>query len=259
MVAPNDGFSSSSALERTAGIRVSQDWLAACQVHLQEGINDGSNDEDAVLQQVLYSDLRLVVERRNEHNDTTAPSFTLRQAIQQSIMSGKATLPENFRLLLQVEEVLDVSVNAEMRLSVGPASRTAPSPVGNQHSRCLKLYVSDGYSVSNSSGHLIAMEVPPLISDLSVNSLSGCKILLRGAVDIRLGVIMLHSGNATVLGGNVASLVETQKKALQQAKKVAGIGVDPTVRALIWNPLTGMEEGKENDDVVLAYCFFPFS
>jgi len=57
---------------------------------------------------------------------------------------------------------------------------------------------------------------------------------------------MLDPGNATVLGGCIPGLVRLQRKAMEMAAKLAGVGIDPTVRALIWNPHTGLEEGKSS-------------
>jgi hypothetical protein len=37
--------------------------------------------------------------------------------------------------------------------------------------------------------------------------------------------------------------MEMQRKALEQAQRLAGVGVDPTVKALIWNPIGADEEG----------------
>jgi hypothetical protein len=63
---------------------------------------------DSVLHQVLHSDLRDVVSRQDDDG-------ILRRALQQEF----AELPESFRLMVQVEELLDVSLHAEARLSVG--------------------------------------------------------------------------------------------------------------------------------------------
>ena len=217
----------SSQLERVAGVRVSSQWLTACLAHLRE--TNEPETADAVLYQVLHSDLRDVVDRNNDNG-------ILRQALSQH----HAILPENFCLMVQVEELLDVSLNAEARLQVGPASPTAPTPVGNQRMRCLKLYLSDGYK--HTGQHLVGMEVSPL-QDLSVNSKAGIKVVLRGPLTCRFGIIMCHPGNANVLGGCVGSLIDIQRKALEQAKRVAGVGIDPTVKALIWNPVGADDDG----------------
>jgi hypothetical protein len=115
------------------------------------------------------------------------------------------------------------------------------------------------------------MEVEP-IPALSVNSKAGVKVVMRGPLQIRHGLLLWqpvyrppdnaggnvnNNANAaavqqiTVLGGCVAELVQIQATALQQAKLVAGVGVDPTVRALIWNPETG--ETQEGTWVVVEY------
>lgn len=218
----------SSQLQRVAGVRVSSQWLTACLAHLRE--TRQAETADAVLLQVLHSDLRDVVERTNDDG-------IFRQALSQT----HVTLPETFCLMVQVEELLDVLLNAESRLQVGPASATAPTPVGNQRLRCLKLYLSDGYN-PQPTRHLVAMEVTPL-KDLSVNSKAGIKIVLRGPLTCRHGIAMCNPGNTQVLGGSVASLMEIQRKALEQAKKAAGVGVDPTVKALIWNPVGADQDG----------------
>jgi len=66
---------------------------------------------------------------------------------------------------------------------------------------------------------------------------------------------MLHEGNTLVLGGSVDSLVDIQRKALVDARKEAGVGVDPTVRALIWNPDTGEDQGMVLP-VFFSFFFF---
>lgn len=221
-----------SQLEKIAGVRLSDDWLTACLSHLrQSGQEESAN---AVLYQVLHSDLRDVVQRNDDNG-------ILRRALAQE----HAVLPSSFRLLVQVEELLDVSLNAEDRLRVGPSSRNAPTPVGNQKTRCLKLYLSDGYHMIPTTQDLVAMEISPLV-DLSVNSRAGLKLILSGPLTCRFGVIMLNPGNTIVLGGCVESLMEMQTKALEQAQKLAGVGVDPTVKALIWNPVGAEEDGGTN-------------
>lgn len=225
----------SSQLERVAGVRVSSQWLTACLAHLRE--TNEPETADAVLYQVLHSDLRDVVDRNNDNG-------ILRQALSQN----HVILPASFSVMCQIEELLDVSLNAEARLQVGPASPTAPTPVGNQRTRCLKLYLSDGYM--HTGQHLVAMEVSPL-QDLSVNTQAGIKVVLRGPITCRFGILMCHPGNANVLGGCVASLMQIQRKALEQAQKVAGVGVDPTVKALIWNPVGADDEGGKKRYCVL--------
>ena len=86
---------------------------------------------------------------------------------------------------------------------------------------------------------LVVIEVSP-IKDLSVNSKPGIKVLLRGKISIR--------GNAVVLGCCVPYLLKVQKKALNVARRIAGVGNDHTVRALVWNPYTGSEKEQDEAD-----------
>jgi hypothetical protein len=278
-----------SQLERQAGVRPSSHWLEDCQRELQ--CSGGSVSADAVLEQILHHDLRDVVREFVEPspqspgppNGTTSCAVQLRKAIQvsqpshaesdqrSSNSSHKATLSASFRWMVQVEELLDISHNAEARLQVGPASPNAPTPIGNQRKRLLKMCLSDGCygdgrvfetnspenSLISSSRpgpssilSIIGMEISPIPS-LSVNTLAGTKLVLQGPITIRHGVMLLHAGNTIVLGGSVPELVEIQISALQQAKRMAGVGVDPTIRALVWNPeaqvgLGGDDEGTYN-------------
>lgn len=206
-----------------AGVKPSPEWLDACRKHLHQQTQPSDN-EDEVLHQILHTDLRNVVRRFDHSNNTSScseeqqkPSFILRKIIEKSCNVGneqssvsKATLPESFRCMIQIEELLDVSKNAEDRLSIGPASRSAPTPIGNQRKRCLKMVFSDGYfengspfrdtlSTSTSSGILVAVETQP-IPQLSVHSQPGIKAILSGAIDVRFGVLMLDPGNTTVIG-----------------------------------------------------------
>ena len=295
-------------LSSLAGIEPTTEWLGACTSHLRQV--SLHNNEDEVLHQIIHTDLRNVVRRlgtstgrtdggggdinRNSSNPITLnengdsqPSYILRRSISQSSRcstttngsndsnsnssSNKATLPENFRLMVQIEEFLDVSLNAEDRLSLGPASSTSP-PVGNQRKRCLKLLLSDGYykngsrcswtssqsditSSSNSNNNngrngnenycfdnFVGMETQP-IPHLSVHSKPGLKVMLKGPINIFMGILMLGPSNTIILGGCIPSLIPIQKKAIACAARLAGVGIDATYRALVWNPDTGMEEG----------------
>lgn len=269
-----------SKLQQIAGIEPSSHWLEACRNELAL-VSGTSNtvSADAILEQILHHDLRDVV-RELEHinsSNTTASTRSssctaareLRRAQHQSMQAShhyKALLPENFRLLVQVEEFLDVSVNAEVRLAVGPASTSAPTAVGNQQNRCLKMVYSDGHypntenrpppsqqSQQQQDLFFLAMELAPIPS-LSVQSYAGIKVLLSGPMQFRHGMALWHEGNTTVLGGQVEDLVQVQRKALQQAKLIAGVGVDPTIKALIWNPeTTGLPE-EEGTRHVLCVC-----
>ena len=254
-------------LYHEAGVKPSMHWIRSYRAHQHQD----NHSADVMLQHILYHDLRDVVreldppatagEPPQDLSTSNSPSQQWRQMVRaQQAAAGssnstesslKTTLPESFRLMIQVEEVIDVASNAETRLG------------GNNHSgggtgqRCLKLCISDGcyengsaYPNANNNHTaqqqqqqaMLAMEVTP-IPNLTMASQAGLKLLLHGPIDIRWGVLMLHEGNALVLGGSVKELVDIQAKALEEAKREAGVGVDPTVRALIWNPDTGEEEG----------------
>jgi hypothetical protein len=246
-------------LEEKVGVNPSEQWLAACQSFLQETNQEATSD--AVLHQILHCDLRDVVRPVSTQGGTTTEahfdaSKRLKAAIEASqpnnnnntsTMPAKQVLDKSFRLLVQVEELLDISMNAESRLAVGPASSNAPTPVGNQQKRCLKLCISDGYEYLPTTTPIIAMEVTP-IPNMSVQTKAGVKVVLQGPLEIRWGILMWHPGNATVLGGSVQELVEIQQRALEQAKQVAGVGVDPTIRALIGNTPQPLEDEEGNDE-----------
>lgn len=245
---------------------ISPDWLSACNEYLRE--QNQPINEDEILQQIMNTDLRNVVRRFDALAGSTGgsvlnslPSIILRNTMKLSTESShKAALPQSFKLIVQIEELLDVSQNAEERLALGPASSSSPTPIGNQSKRLLKMLISDGYfqngdcrrllnegSSSNSSNHIVAMETEP-IPNLSVHSKPGIKIALAGNIEIRFGIMMLHPGNTTVLGGCIPELIPIQKKAMSLAAKLAGIGIDPTFRALVWNPDSGMEEDEDEGE-----------
>jgi len=172
----------------------------------------------------------------------------------------KVTLPESFRLMIQIEEVVDVSKNAETRL--GSAGNNKENNNQSGGNRTLKMCLSDGYYNDGSNVNTVlplpqppqtilqAMEIAP-IPNLMAHARAGLKIVLHGPIDIRWGVLLLHEGNALVLGGEVQELVELQTKALEEAKRRAGIGVDPTIKALVWNP---EEMGEDEDGTFLLLC-----
>lgn len=272
------------------------------EVEANSNNNNNDNGEDEILHQIIHTDLRNVVRhvtnntndnhgsyRITNENEPLPNSIILRQSISKSIqnvnqvssssssnnnnsnsnsnnsVSKKASLPETFRHMVQIEELLDVSKNAEDRLSLGPSSATSPTPIGNQKKRCLKLLLSDGYYADGSTlknndnnghstlshntvdsylhQHFVAMETEP-IHQLSVHSKPGIKIILSGPIPIYMGILLLHPNNIIVLGGYIPDLIPIQKKAIECAAKLAGVGIDPTFRALVWNPDSGIDDGK---------------
>jgi RecQ mediated genome instability protein len=249
-------------LQEIAGVRPSRAWLSQ-----QAGVV-GADD---LLQQILYQDLRHVVREDREPAAIDNHQAQQWRRILQSHQDMRnnnnnhlmhatmlSTLPESFKLMIQIEEVVDVAQATEARL--GNASAAAGNNRGQQQSnlqqRCLKLCITDGYhdnpqpqpqqqprQQQHSNIVMMAMEVSAIPS-LSANTPAGAKMVLHGPIPVRWGVLLLHQGNALVLGGSVARLVELQSEALADAKKLAGVGVDPTVRALVWNPDMGDDEGN---------------
>ena len=212
---------SASRLAAEAGVTPGPGWLAACRSHLasldkENGAAEGGEDADAVLRQVLHSDLRDVVRRcRSEDGGgdgdggagSNHPGRILRQAILASLGPGSSnshtvtppppgngngsghpstTLPPGFRLLLQAEECTDVARGAEGRLSQQQGGK-----------RLLKILGSDGYyghglatpPISNGEQQqqqmqvqhsIVLMETSPLPS-LSASSPAGIKLLLHSS------------------------------------------------------------------------------
>jgi hypothetical protein len=275
-------------LREVAGVDPSSHWWDDCQTALRA--SNEHESVEAILQQILHHDLRDVVRTMNDDSSATPASssscaaVTLRQYVQQSLQQDeKVLVPATWGpLLLQVEETVDVSQNAEARLQYGPTEAHNPTPVGHQLHRCLKIAAVDGYfgsgqrrplnvvaaaAASNSAtsspvarGEMYSlMEVSP-IPQLSVHSRAGLKMVVRGPLVIRRGLILLHGSSSnskhnnstipptrlTVLGGQVERLVHMQRTALQQASLVAGVGMDPTVRALIGN--SPPQEEDDDDD-----------
>ena len=300
--------------ESEAGVRPSQCWLDQCLTHLRGYNNNvhssnatsvGRGEEDEIWNQVLHADLRDVV---REYDLPTSPNSTvdgmnsrnddfggrtaamqLRNAIHQSkkpkgnndtvTMNGKyisheVTLPSDFRLLIQMEEVIDVSMSSEQQLAAmggGSASTIASNPYSGlqQHStattcstkhRCLKIAFSDGYhsngktfqhennnngvNDNNDNCHevLLAIETYPILK-LSVSSPPGLKLLLHGPIVVRLGLVQLNDANCVVIGGEIERYKVISMKAKERAQRERGLGVDPTIKALVWNPIMGDEEG----------------
>lgn len=299
--------------ESEAGVRPSQCWLDQCLTHLRGNKNSvhstnaspvGRGEEEEIWYQVLHADLRDVVceydppsspnstvDGMNNSNDVfggRTAAMQLRNAIHQSkktkgandtaAKNGKycgheVTLPSDFRLLIQMEEVVDVSMSSEQQLAAmgGGVSTIASNPYSGlqQHStattcntkhRSLKIAFSDGYHPSgktfqhennnngmndnNDNFHevLLAIETHPIIN-LSVSSPPGLKLLLHGPVVVRVGLVQLNDANCVVIGGEIERWKELSMKTKERAQRERGLGVDPTIKALVWNPIMGDEEG----------------
>jgi len=238
------------------GITPNDEWLNDCRSHIEAiGSSNGNGEttDDQILHEILYTDLRFVVRGLSMDMTETAASALLREVVRASMSENedglcKASLPASFRIMVQIEELLDVSINAESRLKYGPSEIHEPA-VGMQSSRCLKMIISDGFAELDDIGPLVAMECLP-IRNLSSHSRAGIKMLLKGPIDVRYGVLNLHEGCVVVLGGCVEALLQVQKKAHEQAKKAACFGQDATIRALVMpHSDIGNDDAEEEGEV----------
>ena len=218
-------------LSQLVGIEPSEAWCAACLLEEANSSSSSSNrqeeKESFLLEQLLHHDLQGVV----DNDRMCAASRDLRRSMQASTAQTVA-LPETFRLLVQVEAVSNMAVGMEKRLAAGGTN-------SNPHTRCWKIAYSDGYHNNNNNNNdhtttttFTAMEVSPL---LNFHGIAGTKVLLKGPLTIRNGVMGWMPANAIVLGGCVDELVQLQQQAMQRAQQRSGHGVDPTIKALIWN------------------------
>jgi hypothetical protein len=299
--------------ENHAGIRPSNGWLEQCMLHIRNSITTGTNNnniEEEIWNQILHADLRDVVRvppRSSERNDddithagaTNSAAMILRNAVRQSsknyindsrndtntsrnFQSSKVVLPSDFQLLVQIEELVDVTMNGEQQLAAdgdNPVASVANNTYNtsrqqqqqqqnygsssrNSKYRCLKMVFSDGYNPdgnnSLSEANLLldedgreehrdqvimfARETSPILN-LSLSSPPGIKLILRGPVDVRCGMLELNDGNCIVAGGEIESWKSIRSKAKEKAQRERGLGVDPTIKALIWNPIVGDEDG----------------
>lgn len=254
-------------LHSTVGLSPSMEWLKDCLSSLDETNNENrhhhhNNDKNVealamdVLQQVLVHDLRDIVRTTTtttlEDDDDTAPTTTnlathshqhmiamLQRAVQSSLSPPyKATLPASFRLMVQVEEWVDVAKNAAARLEETTTTTTK---------RCFKISYSHGSPPestplagrdenSPNNAPLVAMELAPLIGCSTISAAAGLKVVLVGPLTVRHGMAGWTPANALILGGAVERLAAARRHAVQRAR--AGHGVDPTVQALIWTANT---------------------
>ncbi len=285
-------------IETQAGIRPSYCWLEQCLLHIRTSSYHIDNVEEEIWNQILHADLRDVVreppshssEGNNDDHSAGAAAKTaagqLRHAIHQSskiysattsngkFQSNKVSLPSNFQLLVQIEEIVDVSMSGEQQLAaVGDNSATANNTYNNSRQqqqqnngntshnpkyRCLKMVVSDGCHSNGGSlsetnlladegkeNHdqiMFARETSPILN-LSLSSPPGVKLVLQGPLDVRYGILELNDGNCLVAGGEIDSWKLIRSKAKEKAQRERGLGVDPTIKALIWNPMMGDEDG----------------
>jgi hypothetical protein len=106
----------------------------------------------------------------------------------------------------------------------------------------------DGYYPGQA---FVAVEVSPILGSGVIGGpklLPGTKILLFGPIIVRHGMIGVHDGNCIILGGQVERLIQIQHQAIEKAKQLSGHGIDPTIRALIWNNRPNDEDENDGDE-----------
>jgi hypothetical protein len=263
---------------------------------------------DAVFAQILHHDVRSVVDRtrpsraaqklRDEINRSLAarPSAAAQgrggQHVGASAEAGRPFGMEaegdqrtSCRLLVQLEEVVDVALSNEARMQRdmrrGPASNTNSSALtSSSGSRCLKLQLADGYQHALQPRHnptntqarlltssaIVAMEMSP-IPNLTDQTMAGTKLLLtlgdgeevlttscsassEPVLRISHGVLLLTPHNCLVVGGHVPELAAEQARQRKAVQDQSGASIaDPTIRALVsHNYMTDANADDDDDD-----------
>ena len=132
-------------------VSLHEEWLMECVKALREaggvggsGIQGGIDDDFLwrVYEQVLNGDLRDSV---NGVGDSTRQ---LREAIRSSLLPPPAVppkLPAGFKIMVQLDELVDVSTNAQHRAERGASRSQGFGNPGFYGGRCLKLAMTDGW------------------------------------------------------------------------------------------------------------------
>jgi RecQ mediated genome instability protein len=234
-------------LEQVLGVVPSDVWFRECCHGLQQQlIHAGQRiTSDFFLEQILFHDLRDVVRTRfhgddENQNEPDLPAnvLMLREAIAKSQLNDcKFILPSSFRCFIQIEEICDVSKNSESRLKNDVAISTANRVSGGvicagSSGGCHKFCYTDGYYPGQP---FVAIEVTPIVRASTSAIVPGTKVLLTGPITVRHGMMGWHTANLVVLGGHVDRLLKIQQDEMKKVKQMSGHGIDPTIRALIWN------------------------
>ena len=180
--------------------------------------------------------------------------------------------------MMQIDELVDVSLNCEQRVSMGGSSSFGFGNPMRYKVRAVKMCLSDGAVRGGDEGEdgkyalpLVAVETSP-IPDISINTPAGSKVIVHGTVVVSCGVMLLDEGNVFVLGGGVERLKVMQKMAVERSRRRYGVGVgggaggiegggggggcrNDTIRALVWNNDDDddddddrLDNGNNNDD-----------
>lgn len=234
------------------GIKLSSSWPNNPTSSQQQTFDESSLD------QILHHDLRSVVREDNNSSPCTCGG-QLRRAVNLSLRQDqcfKSSLNSDFRLLVQIEEIADISLGRRSRWEMADSVSTSATSnsVCNRNRalrrRCLKFAYSDGYVSEELFVAIEGHTIPFITSGTNV----GAKILLSGPIDIRRGVAVWHEGNALFLGGGVSEYIASRNAALEESMRNAGVGVDSTIRALVWNVGGNDGEPEGTDDKHLSNC-----
>lgn len=197
-------------------ILVPGDWLEACIEWITEenqGVRLSQTQLNGlVFEQWLLADLREIGSKCLPDQIASTQKFQLNGVFALQVNSMVDVGKPYYGQLQKVQgsDSRNVDVTAE------PAPPWEPKPT-----RMMMLTMTDGDITVQ------GMEYKP-ISCLSGQMKPGCKVLVKGSVLCRRGILMLTADNVTVLGGEVDALAETNtpvnslKQAMEQSLQFSG-------------------------------------
>ncbi|KAK7497241.1 hypothetical protein BaRGS_00011535, partial [Batillaria attramentaria] len=185
-------------LQSSYSVQVPPDWLAACVEWIQQesgGQPVGLGQlQTLVFEQWLMSDLR---ELGASCLPPDLPSHQHTQITGQFALQVESMLNVGVPLYGQLQKVKG-TLNENSEVSADHPQQPAWEP---KPSRMMLLKMTDGQT------EVTGMEYRP-IPDLNANLHPGFKVVVRGQLTCRRGVLMLTADNLQVLGGEVDSLME---------------------------------------------------
>lgn len=197
-------------------IIVPGDWLEACVEWITEENQSASLTQTQlnglVFEQWLLADLREIGSKCLPDQTASTQKFQLNGVFALQVDSMVDVGKPYYGQLQKVQgsDSRNVDVTAE------PAPPWEPKPT-----RMMMLTLTDGDITVQ------GMEYKP-ISCLSSQMKPGCKVLVKGSVLCRRGILMLTAENVAILGGEVDTLVETNtpvnslKQAMEQSLQFSG-------------------------------------
>nr|BAC37651.1 unnamed protein product [Mus musculus] len=222
-------------------VKVPPMWLEACVNWIQEENNNATLSQaqinKQVLEQWLLTDLRDLEHPLLPDDISELPKGEL-----------------NGFYALQINSLVDVSQPAYSQIQklrgknttndlVSAETQSTPKPWEVRPSRMLMLQLTDGVT------HIQGMEyqsIPALHSGLP----PGTKILVRGCILFRLGVLLLKPENVKVLGGEVDGLSEENAQEKVLARLIGEL--DPTVPVIPNNSIHNVPKVSGGLDAVLG-------